>query len=220
MGGLDVQKWYPAYGVAAVVAYVAAVIVGGILIPGYSHAYNTISELTASDAPFLLSVQLLFALYNLCLVLFGLGRWLSAGTQAKMRTAAMMLMVVGLLGLLMYFYPQDPRDATMTFQGKMHIALAGLMSPLTILLMVFAGLELRTAAATRRVGNYSCVSAVVTLLTGGLSAYGIAAQSAYVGIFERLTIGSFLQWILVISLVMFTYSKPAVQQQSKSARPA
>jgi uncharacterized membrane protein len=174
---------------------------GGALLPGYSHTYNTISELTASDAPNLPLVQLFFTVYNICLLLYAWGLYKDAYQQPRLRVEAVMLFCVGLLGLAMYFYPQDARSMQMTFNGKMHLALAGIMSPLTILAMVFAGLGFRKAPLARRLGAYSFTSCIATFVTGGMSAIAVASNSSYGGLFERLTIGSFLHWLLVMSLL-------------------
>lgn len=43
--------------------YILAVVIGGFMLPGYNHIYNTISELTASNAPRIPLIQVLFTLH-------------------------------------------------------------------------------------------------------------------------------------------------------------
>lgn len=199
-GASCMSKAYRVFGTSAVLAYVGAVVTGGALLPGYSHAYNTISELTASNAPDLPLVQLLFTLYNVGLFAFAWGFYRDPRGTPKLRSSSRMLMATALLGLATGIFPQDSRDVAMTFSGKMHIALAGAMSPLTMLAMICAWLGLRTEAVTRKLGVYSLASFVITFVTGGLTAWGVATNSPYGGLLQRLTIGAFLQWVLVMAV--------------------
>lgn len=199
-------KIYRVLGILAPICYLAAVITGGFLIEGYSHIYNTISELTASDAPRLLSVQLLFFIYNLSLTLFGIGVCLdrSTGLTFKQNQIFRMVAGVGLLGLAMYFFPQDPRTIAMTFKGRIHIVLAGFESLLTMIAIFLGGLHFKKHAGLKNLSVYSFVTFAVLFITGGAAAAGVAMGSHYGGLFERLTIGAFQQWILVIAYRLLT----------------
>jgi hypothetical protein len=193
------RKAYPVFAVLGPLFYAAAVVIGGFMIKDYSHIYNTVSELTASNAPHLPIVQILFALYNLSLVLFGAGLAVESVKLPKARIAAIMIIIIGLAGLAMYFFPQDPRDAVMTFRGKMHIALAGLMSPLTMLAIILAGLDFR------KMKLYSFISCAVTFLSGGSSVAAMVLGLKIGGLLERLTIGSFIQWLFMLGIYLYNH---------------
>ena len=51
-------------GILAPIAYVGAVVVGGLLRPGYSHIAQYVSELIEAGAPNKALLDPLFALYN------------------------------------------------------------------------------------------------------------------------------------------------------------
>jgi hypothetical membrane protein len=79
-GGRSFLEWreavminfYSIFGIVAPLSYVLAVIVGGFFIEGYSHMYNSISELTAANVPRVPITYTLFALYNFSLIVFGI----------------------------------------------------------------------------------------------------------------------------------------------------
>lgn len=199
------KRFFPVFGILSSICYIGAVILGGFLFEGYSHIYNTISELTASGAPALPGVQILFAAYNLLLILFGIGlfRYSIAFSGTKMRIVSGMLAAIGLLGIGMYFFPQDPRDIDMTFGGRIHIALAGVTSVLTMVAILLAGMSFKRHPRFGRLGIYSYGTFAVLFVTGGLAAVSVARDSAIGGLFERLTIGAFIQWVMVVSLCLF-----------------
>jgi hypothetical membrane protein len=201
-GGFYMKKWYPVLGLLAPLIYAMAVIIGGFMLPGYSHIYNTISELTASDAPKIPFIQILFTLYNLSLMLFGLGmyRYLETPNRNRTRLAAFLLVCIGILGLGMYFYPQDPRNIAMTLNGKAHIILAGIASLLTMIAIIQAGMGFKNSSRLGRLRLYSYITFGLVFITGGLAGAGVANNSPLGGLFERLTIGAFMQWVVVISV--------------------
>jgi hypothetical protein len=195
---MHTRPWYSLLAPAGVAVYVVAVILGAALYPGYSHLADTISSLTNPTAPNLGLMNALFAVYNLCCLLFGIG-WAAdrgAGTRLT-RATAIMISAAGLLGLVMYFFPQDPMGGDISARGSVHIAIAGAMSLLTMVLIVLRGLgELREPGSRGR-AVYSFVSVGVVFVTGGCAAVGVAEGWAVGGLLERLTIGAFLQWLAV-----------------------
>lgn len=211
------KRFFPVFGILSSICYIGAVIVGGFLLEGYSHIYNTISELTVSGAPALPGVQILFAAYNLSLILFGIGlfRYSIAFNGAKIRIVSCMLAVIGLLGIGMYFFPQDPRNIDMTFGGRVHIALAGMTSVLTMVSILLAGMSFKGHPRFGRLGIYSYGTLAVLFVTGGLAAVSVARDSAIGGLFERLTIGAFIQWVMVISLWLLQKKEDMIELVGK-----
>ena len=203
-GCARVKKAYPCFGTAAPLLYTLAVIAGGFLVEGYSHLYNSISELTASNVPRIPVIFGLFFLYNAFLILFGVGLWsrFATGPDTRMRVVSVILMVLGVLGIALLYYVQDPRTGPVTFKGTMHIILAAACSILSMVAIVLGGLSFRKSPETRKLAAYSFISFAVVFVTGGITAISTANNSPLGGLFERLTIGAFLQWIFVISVVL------------------
>lgn len=196
------KKAGPFFGIVAPVSYAMAVVIGGFLIPGYDHIYNSISELTASNVPRIPILFILFSIYNISLVIFG--TYLYTNLQFiptnNMKAGAFMLILIGVLGLAMLYYVQDPRNMTMTFNGKMHIVLASISSILTMLAMLMFGLSFRIDKKFEKLTVYSFISLFILFITGIAAGISTAKNSPFGGLFERLTIGTFMQWILIIAI--------------------
>jgi hypothetical membrane protein len=201
------RKYLLVCGVLAPLVYVGAVIMGGLLRPGYSHVAHAISELIATGAPNTTLLNPLFTLYDLLLVAFGAGLLLTVMARSEQNGTrsgawgALALVVAGLLGVLMnLFFPQDPGGPPVTFAGTVHVVLAGVLSLGTMLAMLCTGLWLRNVPGLRPYWRYSLLSLLLVFISGGLGAAAIATRSPYLGLVERVTIGAFIQWVFVIAL--------------------
>lgn len=196
------RELYLISGILAPISYLLAVVVGGFLIEGYSHTYNSISELTASNVPKKPILFFLFALYNLSLSIFGIGMYvnLSSSSTKLPGIAAIMTIIVGLLGIAMLYFVQDPREIKMSFNGKMHIIMAGISSVLTMVIIILFGINYKSNLGQSSLGVYSFITFAVIFVTGGIAGVSTAKNTKFGGLFERLTIGAFMQWILVVAL--------------------
>jgi hypothetical membrane protein len=196
-------------GLLAPVVYVAAVILGGILSPDYSHKSQAVSELIEAGAPNKGLLNPMFAVYNLLTGAFGLGLFLTvrASSQTEGRLSgslgALALVFEAMVGFVTIFFPQDPRGAAPTFTGATHIVLAGLSSLATAVTILLMGVWFRKVPGLRGYGTYSLTTVVIIFITGGLAAWAVPTNNPFAGIFERLVIGAFLQWLVVIALKMY-----------------
>jgi len=115
-----------------------------------------------------------------------------------------MLIVVGVLGLFVnLFFPSDPRGAPVTPAGTVHLVLAGLLSLGSILATLLVGLWLRSFEDLKRYGVYTLITCLVIFLSGGFAAASAATASPIMGLAERVTIGAFVQWPLVLGLRLY-----------------
>lgn len=197
-------------GILAVVFYVAAVIIGGALRPGYSHIVNFVSELIETGAPNKSLLNPLFILYNLLTGTFAVGLLLFVQAKSPLGSAnlgkagSIILIAEAVFGLVTVFFPQDVRSTPATTTGAMHIVLAGLSSLTTMGAILLVGLWFRRVPGLVGYAWYSLISLVVVFIFGGLSAYTGATNSPISGLMERITIGGFLQWMLVLGIKLFS----------------
>lgn len=197
-------------GVLAPLAYLAAVVIGGILRPGYSHIAQYVSELIEAGAPNKAILNPLFAIYNILTIAFGIGLFLYIrGVFEKRRKmvgtiGACILVAEGIFGFITVFFPQDPIGSPATATGNMHIVLASLSSLTTMLAMLFVGLWFRVIPALRSYGLYSFVSLAIVFVSGGFAASTIAHPGPVNGLIERVTIFGFIQWLFVIALKKYS----------------
>jgi len=190
-------------GALAPILYVMTVALGGAIRPGYSHIAQAVSELIETGAPNKALLDALFIIYNLLVGLFGFRIlfWTSHKSRQIKRFAAWTLIVTAFLGLLMPLsFPMDPRGTPATFTGIMHLVLAGLTSLGTMLTILITGWWLRKQPELGNYAMYSFISLAVVFVSGGIAAASAAQVSPFMGLFECITIGAFLQWLFVLAL--------------------
>ncbi len=182
-------------GVAASLIYVAAVLWGGAVTPGYDPFGQPISALTESGSSGMGAVIALLVLYNLLLGAFALGVWMRLRAKGPVFwLVAAALGDIALFGLLMLVFPMDKMGTPMTAGGLTHLVVAGFTSVWTMLAI---GLM---AWGWRRLGRPDRARVDLALL-GGVALSGISAALGtglgwpVAGLFERLTIGLFLVWV-------------------------
>jgi hypothetical membrane protein len=204
VGGTLFNKFFPQLGLAAVIFYVLAVLVGGAITPGYNHIYNTISELSIPGQPDRWIINSLFILYNLSLFLFAAGgfQFVHLLQQKIARLVFILVMVSAVLGIAFIIFPQDVRGAEATTAGTIHIILAGLTSPITIVCTILMGILLIREKNLHTWGIAFVVLSILILISGAATAYGVATNSMYGGLLERTTIGIYLLWIAILSIMI------------------
>jgi hypothetical protein len=194
-----VRRIFFLFGIIAALIYIAAVVIGGIMRPDYNHLSMAVSELIASGAANKQLLDALFIAYNALLLVFAWSVGMSVRGDGKgiAVSGAAILAVVALLGLAMtLFFPMDPRGAPATTAGTIHLVLAGALSLGSILSILFLALGMKDRDAF---WVYSMLSGVLVLVSGGFAAVTAIQGSSLMGLAERITIGLFLQWIVVLS---------------------
>jgi hypothetical membrane protein len=201
------KKFYAIFGIIGPVVYILAVFIGGALRHDYSALYNSISELSMTNAPNKLFLDISFGIYNIFLMIFALGVYQDTSINSKKYNAAtVMLIIIGVLGLLVLFFTQDPRGATATLNGTLHIILSGITAALTIIAIIIVGISFRKYPKLKIYSWYSFITSVLIFISGGAAAASFANNNAYGGLFERITIFLFMIWIISLSYIIF-YNK-------------
>lgn len=186
-------------GILAPLLYTATVAVGAAFQPGYSHIANAISELLeagrgAALEPFML-------LYNLLIVAFALGVAASlARRDLLFRIGARLLGFGGVLGLMMTPFPMDPIGSPATATGLTHLVIAGMMSVTSMACLLCFALAWRRQVAGGARSVYAFLSLAVVFVSGGIAAISAANGWPLMGLFERLTIGTYLAWMMVLAI--------------------
>jgi hypothetical protein len=209
-------------GMLAPIIYVGTVILGGLIRPGYSHIAQPVSDLMATGAPNKALLDLLFALYNLLVLIFGVSlfQWVRAENQTTRKTigtiGAVVLLLEGLFGFITLFFPEDVGAISeATSIGKLHIVFAGLSALTSMFAILLMGFWFTSIPNLRRYGLYSFISVIVVFVFGGLAATSVANHSPIGGLLERITIGGFIQWIFVVALMMYRSTKSYSLQMMK-----
>lgn len=187
-------------GVAAPLVYLATVIAGGWATPGYDHLDAPVSALFESGAPHALPISIAFAAYNLLLVAFGIG----LGTAFRdrppaLRLAAAMVALNGLLGLVIELTPMDPTGAPATPAGIAHLVIAALLSLGSMAAMAAAALGWRSMPGHGRAAAGTAAMLALVVVSGALAAVAATRGLPLMGLYQRLTIGTYLAWVLAVA---------------------
>jgi hypothetical protein len=190
-------------GITAAAAYAGSVVLGGLIVPGYSHLANSVSELTSPGAPHRALLGAGFVIYNVAVTAIGAGVLLSSARRALTIVAGVLLIACGVAGVLMIEpFPQDPMGTPVTGAGTVHIALAAISAATLVAAAVLLFFGWRADPVWSRLRLPSLVAAGLILLTGGVGAAMIS--TSVFGLFERFTQLSFLAWFAAIGITAIT----------------
>ncbi len=189
-------------GILSSLLYVAMNVFIPMQWEGYSSASQTVSELSAIGAPTRPLWVLLGIVYSLLAIAFGWGVWTSACRNRSLRVAGGLTVIYGVISLAWPFAPMHLRGAELTLTDTMHIVLA----MVTVLLMLLA-IGFAAAAFGKRFRLYSIATMVILIAFGaltGLDGPRIAANlpTPWVGVWERVNIGVFLLWVVVLAVAL------------------
>jgi hypothetical protein len=199
-------------GILSSLLYVATNIVVAMQWPEYSSTSQTVSELSAVDAPTRTLWVLLGIPYTLLVAAFGCGVWASAGRSRPLHIIGGLLVVYGVIGIGWPFAPMHLRPALAaggaTLSDRLHITFA----MVTVVLMLVA-MGVGTAAFGRRFAIYTVASMVTLFVCGvltGLEAPKVSQNlpTPLIGVWERINIGVFLLWIVVLAAALMRRVDP------------
>src|SRR5512133_60651 len=198
---LAVQRALLACGIGSSAAYVAANVVGALRGGGYSSVNQSVSELTAIDAPSRPVALPLFVASDVVA---------SAGRNRPLRVAGGLLVGVGVVDVVSPFTPMHTRVVLAAGGGtgtdKAHLTVVAATT-----LQIMGAMGFAAAAFGKRFRNYSVASLVTMLVAGGLSAtqagdLGANKPTPWNGVYERTSIGVYLLWMAVLAAVLLRAS--------------
>ena len=196
-------------GVAASLLYIGMNIFIPFLDKEYNWITQTVSELSAVDAP---TRPLWFPLgivYTLLIAAFGWGVFKSVGQKHSLRIVGIFLIINGLIGLT--WSPMHQREVLAagggTFTDTWHIV----MSIITVLLM-FLSIGFGATAFGKGFRVYSIATIIVFIVFGILTfteAPNIDKDlpTPYIGLWERINIAAFMIWLFVFSIDLLRLEK-------------
>jgi len=193
-------------GMLSSLLYVAMNVFVAMQWESYSSASQTVSELSAIGAPTRPLWVSLGIVYTLLAAAFGWGVWASAPRNRRLRVAGGLLVVYGVIGLAWPFTPMHLRGVLAaggeTLTDTMHIVFA----MATVFLMLLA-MGFGAAAFGKRFRLYSIATIVIlaafgTLTTLNAPRIGANLPTPWVGVWERINIGVFLLWVVVLAVTL------------------
>jgi len=191
-------------GILSSVLYVVMNIIAPVNYPGYDPVSQTVSELSAIDAPTRSLWVPLGFVYTLLVAFFGWGIWQSAEHNRYLRIGGALLLTYGLIGL--GWPPMHQREVLAagggTFTDTMHIV----YSMVTVLLMLLT-MWFTSKGLDKHFHYYSVVSVSMLIILGtwtGLQAPRLQQNmpTPWLGLVERVLIFIFLVWIVVLAIIL------------------
>jgi hypothetical protein len=193
-----------ASGVASSALYTAMLAFVPLHWASYSSTAQTVSELSAIDAPTRPLWVLLAMLWTALYIAFGSGVWLASGGRPALRALGLTIVVAGIFGG--FWPPMHQREVLAAGGGSLtdtlHIVWTIGNGVLTLIAMA-----LGAAALGKRFRAYS-VATLLTLIAAGaltsLDAPRVDANLAtpWIGVWERINIGAWLLWVAVLAVVL------------------
>ena len=198
------RRFFLYCGVLASLLYIAMNIFFPFLYKGYNWVTQTVSELSAVDAPTRPFWVPFGIVYTLLVVAFGWGVFKLPGQKRSLRIVGILLFLQGILGLT--WSPMHQREVLAagggTFTDTWHIV----MSALTVLLM-FLTIGFGAAALSKWFRFYSVVTILVFIVFGVLS-FAEAPNvdknlpTPFIGLWERINIAAFMIWMFVVAIIL------------------
>ncbi len=198
-------------GILSSLLYVALNIFVPMQWPAYDIASQTVSELSAIGAPTRSLWVWLCAPYTLLMIAFAWGVWKSATGNRPLRVAGGLMIAYGALGIIWPFAPMHLcvilAAGGSTFSDTMHITLGAVTEVLYLFALGFAA-----AALGRQFRMYSIATFLVLLFFGVLTFLDAPDVSKnqptpLIGVWERINIGVFLLWVVVLAIVLLRKEK-------------
>jgi hypothetical protein len=208
-----------ACGVLSSLLYVAMNVIVAAQWSAYSSASQTVSELSAVGAPTRPLWVALGILYTLLVTAFGWGVRMAAGGERRLRAAGLLIAIYGALGILWVFAPMHLRETLAAGGGDLrdtiHIALGAATEVLYLL-----ALGLAASALGRAFRVYSIATFVVLFVCGALTFrdaphIGANEPTPFIGVWERVNIGVFLLWVIVLATALLARVRSKDQAQPK-----
>jgi hypothetical protein len=216
-----VRKIWLWCGIVSSLLYVAMNVIAAMRYPGYDSISQTVSELSAVDAPTRPLWVALAALYTALLIAFGAGVWQSAGRSRALRVAGTLLIAYAVFGLA--WPPMHQRTVLAAGGGTLTDTLHIGWTAVTVLLMV-AFIGFAAAAFGRRFRLYSVATVVAMLVFGYLTSLQAGNLQAnqptpWMGVEERVNIFVYMLWIVVLGVALLRAPGSTVRRQFRKTAP-
>jgi hypothetical protein len=191
-------------GVVSALLYAAMLVLVPMGWPGYSSATQTVSELSAIDAPTRSLWLRLGVAWGLLYAGFGWAVWRSAGERRALRLSGAVILAAAVIGLA--WPPMHQREVLAAGGGSLtdtlHLVWTAVNGVLTLLAM-----GLVAAASGKRLRLYSIATMVGLLGAGALTSVDAPRvqtnlPTPWMGVWERINIGAWLLWVAVLAIVL------------------
>jgi hypothetical protein len=190
-------------GILAPIVYVLALAVGNVLDPSYSQVGKTVSELIEQGAPNRDLLNGIFIIYNILLIPFAFGMYHGLKKGWARNVIFVALVISGVLGVAWtLFFPLDAGGKSLSTTGQLHLVIGGLVVPLVFALELSFWRGARKDSRWKGFDKFSLAIFAVTFIFGLATVAFV--NSDFRGLLERVTTGSFLLWLEVLAIKLYS----------------
>ena len=218
---IDLNRFALACGVLSAVLYTSMLVFIPLAWSGYSSASQTVSELSAIDAPTRTLWVPLGIVWALLYGAFGWAVWNSAESSRALRVTGASILVAAVVGI--FWPPMHLRDVLAagggTLSDKLHIVWTVANAVFTLLAMGFAA-----ASLGPRFRGYSLATMVILLAAGVVTSIDAPRLQAnlptpWMGVWERVNIVAWLLWVAVLSAMLRSRSSRSCRHTARGVSP-
>lgn len=200
-------------GILSSLLYAIANVIVPMQAVGYDPVTQTISELSAVEAPTRGLWSIVCAPYTPLVTAFAIGILLAAGNRKGLRWTAYAILAFGALGFIWPFAPMHTREVLAAgggdFRDTVHIAL-GILSAL----LMFGAVVAASKAFSKGFFIYSMTTLVALAFFGALMGkespnIPVDGPTPMLGVWERIELGVFDLWIIVLAGTLLTRGRSA-----------
>lgn len=199
--------------VAAVFHVVMDDVVAAAMYPGYDRISRPVSELSATYAPSRPVLIPLGIVFEILMVAFWIGVWRTAPSNRALRLTAGLMLGWRALAVLASQFPMVSNEVLGA--NTVHTIIWGVLTPLLML----AGIGASAAAFGKTFRLYAILTLVALVTCSAVAGMLAARVSAgepvrWFGIAERALIGTWLQWVAVLAIVLLRAVRPNAPRPS------
>ncbi|UCB44739.1 MAG: DUF998 domain-containing protein [Spirochaetota bacterium] len=199
---MNISKMLAICGMLSPILYTLLWILGGVLVPGYSHIRDDVSSLIAVDAYRRSLFQSFIIISSSLLLIFFIGLHWGVNNGNGSIVGPVLFIISSFIGVLVaIFFPLDAGGEITSLKGKMHLILIVVSGVLIIGAMVLMFFRLRLTDGWRGFAIYSLVSAPVTLIL--VIVMGFFTGSEYMGLVERFMVSKYQLYYFITGLMVF-----------------
>lgn len=198
-----VRKVLLAAGILSCVLYLSRDLAALFTYPGYDFVNQVISEQSAIGAPGRDVNVAMGIAYGVLVAAFGVGIWLSAEGKRSLKVAGAMLIAGAIYGA--FWPPMHMRGAQTSLTDTLHIVWTAAW-----FVLIMSAMFLCARALGKRFMFYTIATVAVILVFGmltGLQGPNLPANlpTPGIGVYERINIGAFLLWIVVLAVELWPH---------------
>ena len=199
-------------GILSMLWYVAMNVIVPMQYPGYDIASQTVSELSAIDAPTRTFWFVLGIFYSVFFIAFGSGIWQSANENRKLRLVAAVIIFDAVLGF--FWPPMHRREVIAAGEGTLTDTLHLVWAFVHLLLMLIM-IGLGASVFGKRFRIFSTAIVIIFIIFGILTTIesrGLEANlpTPNVGTWERINIGAYMLWVIVFAIILLERNNKSV----------